>query len=53
MGGVQGALATQAEGALTAAAKASGLVRDEILAGLVRLVTVDEEGRFGRRDLVA
>jgi energy-coupling factor transporter ATP-binding protein EcfA2 len=45
LGGVQGALARQADEALTEATAASGRRREEIIAGLLRLVTVDEQGR--------
>ncbi|MBV9012081.1 MAG: PD40 domain-containing protein [Pseudonocardiales bacterium] len=45
LGGVQGALTRQAEAALAEASAASGRGRAEILAGLLRLVTVDEQGR--------
>ncbi|MGH3866548.1 MAG: TIR domain-containing protein [Pseudonocardiaceae bacterium] len=42
LGGVQGALTRQADAAL---AEASGRGREEVIAGLLRLVTVDEQGR--------
>ncbi len=45
LGGVQGALTRQAATALTEAAKATGRRDEEIIAGLLRLVTVDEQGR--------
>jgi WD40 repeat protein len=45
LGGVQGALARQADEALTEAIAASGRRREEVIAGLLRLVTVDEQGR--------
>lgn len=44
IGGVQGALARQAETALAEAHTATGLSRDEIITILLRLVTVDEHG---------
>jgi hypothetical protein len=49
LGGVQGALARHADAALTEAIRTSGLTDRDILAGLTRLVTVDETGRRGRR----
>jgi WD40 repeat protein/energy-coupling factor transporter ATP-binding protein EcfA2 len=45
LGGVRGALTRQAEAALAEAARASGRREDEIIAALLRLVTVDEQGR--------
>ncbi len=45
LGGVQGALTRQADLALAEAATASGRRREEVIAGLLRLVTVDEQGR--------
>jgi hypothetical protein len=45
LGGVQGALIRQADAALTAATAVSGRRRAEVIAGLLRLVTVDEQGR--------
>ncbi len=45
LGGVQGALTRQADVALAEAIAASGRGRAEVLAGLLRLVTVDEQGR--------
>ncbi|MFE9578041.1 TIR domain-containing protein [Nocardia sp. NPDC006044] len=44
IGGVRGALARQAETALAEARTATGLSRDEIVALLLRSVTVDERG---------
>jgi hypothetical protein len=44
LGGVQGALARHADAALTKAVQVSGLTEREVLAGLTRLVTVDETG---------
>ncbi|MGH3869770.1 MAG: TIR domain-containing protein [Pseudonocardiaceae bacterium] len=44
LGGVQGALTHQAELALADAGTASGRGRAEVIAGLLRLVTVDEQG---------
>jgi WD40 repeat protein len=49
LGGVRGALTRHADAAFTAAVQASGLTEREVLAGLTRLVTVDETGRRGRR----
>jgi WD40 repeat protein/type II secretory pathway predicted ATPase ExeA len=49
LGGVQGGLARHADTAFTEAVQASGLTEREVLAGLTRLVTVDETGRRGRR----
>jgi WD domain, G-beta repeat len=49
LGGVQGGLARHADAALTEAVRVSGLAEGQILAGLTRLVTVDETGRRGRR----
>jgi WD40 repeat protein len=45
LGGVQGALTRQADAALAKATAASGRCREEVIAGLLRLVTVDEQGR--------
>jgi energy-coupling factor transporter ATP-binding protein EcfA2 len=45
LGGVQGALTRQADAALTDATAITGQRREEVIAGLVRLVTVDEQGR--------
>ncbi|MGH3931548.1 MAG: TIR domain-containing protein, partial [Pseudonocardiaceae bacterium] len=44
LGGVQGALTRQADAALTDAVTASGRNREQVIAGLLRLVTVDEQG---------
>jgi type II secretory pathway predicted ATPase ExeA len=49
LGGVQGALARHADAALAEAVRVSGLTEREVLAGLTRLVTVDDTGRRGRR----
>ncbi|MBV9142433.1 MAG: TIR domain-containing protein [Pseudonocardiales bacterium] len=49
LGGVQGALTRQAEQALIEALTASGRSREEVISGLLGLVTVDEEGRRTRR----
>ena len=49
LGGVRGALARHADVALAEAVRASGLTEREVLAGLTRLVTVDETGRRARR----
>jgi hypothetical protein len=45
LGGVKGALVGQAEAALADAIVVSGRHGEEVIAGLVRLVTVDEQGR--------
>ncbi|MGH3782371.1 MAG: hypothetical protein ACRDRO_17565 [Pseudonocardiaceae bacterium] len=45
LGGVQGALAGQADEALAEAMAASGRRREEVIAGLLRMVTVDAQGR--------
>jgi WD40 repeat protein len=44
-GGVQGALTRQADEALAKASADSGRRPEEVIAGLLRLVTVDEQGR--------
>jgi WD40 repeat protein len=44
LGGVQGALQRQAGAALAAACRSSGRLPQEVIAGLLRLVTVDESG---------
>lgn len=44
-GGVQGALTRQADAALADAGAAGGRSREQVIAGLLRLVTVDEQGR--------
>ncbi len=49
LGGVQSALIRQANTALTDAITASGRPGDEVIAGLLWLVTVDEQGRPTRR----
>lgn len=49
LGGVQGTLARQADAALDAAATAGGRNRQQIVRGLLALVTVDEHGRPTRR----
>ena len=49
LGGVQGALSHHADVALAEAVVASGLAREHVLAGLVRLATLDEAGRGVRR----
>lgn len=49
LGGVQGALITQADLALEEAVAAGGRSRDRVIDGLLRLVTVDEQGRPTRR----
>ena len=45
LGGVQGALTRQADDALAEAVAAGGCNRGQVIAGLLRLVTVDEQGR--------
>ncbi|MEX5721783.1 nSTAND1 domain-containing NTPase, partial [Geodermatophilus maliterrae] len=45
LGGVQGALARQADMALADATAAGGRERDQVIRELLRLVTVDEQGR--------
>ena len=45
IGGVQGALTRQADAALAEAVKAGGRTQDQVIADLLRLVTVDEQGR--------
>jgi Novel STAND NTPase 1 len=45
LGGVQGALTRQADAALAEAIAATGRGREQVIAGLLRLVTVDEQGR--------
>ncbi len=49
LGGVQGALARQADAALAAATAASGRSPAEVITGLMLLITVDEQGRPTRR----
>ncbi len=49
LGGVRGALTRHADTALADAVQLSGLPEREVLAGLTRLVTVDETGRRSRR----
>jgi TIR domain/WD domain, G-beta repeat len=49
LGGVQGALTRQADTALAEATTATGRSREEVIAGLLQLVTVDEQGRPLRR----
>jgi WD40 repeat protein/energy-coupling factor transporter ATP-binding protein EcfA2 len=45
LGGVQGALIRQADAALAEATAGDGRSREEVIAGLMRLITVDEQGR--------
>lgn len=45
LAGVQGALTRQADAALAKAIAASGRSHEQVIAGLLRLVTVDEQGR--------
>ncbi|HSZ30722.1 MAG TPA: TIR domain-containing protein, partial [Pseudonocardiaceae bacterium] len=49
LGGVQGALTRHADAALAEAMRASGLTNREVVAGLTRLVTIDDTGRRARR----
>ncbi|MDQ2882329.1 MAG: TIR domain-containing protein, partial [Actinomycetota bacterium] len=49
LGGVQGALVRHADAALAEAIRVSGLTEAQVLAGLTRLVTVDDTGRRARR----
>jgi WD40 repeat protein len=49
LGGVRGALTRHADAALTEAIQASDLTEREVLAGLTRLITVDDTGRRARR----
>jgi hypothetical protein len=49
LGGVRGALTRHADTALAQAVQVGGLAEPEVLAGLTRLVTVDETGRRARR----
>ncbi len=49
LGGVRGALTQHADTALADAVRTSGLTEREVLAGLTRLVTIDETGRRARR----
>jgi WD40 repeat protein len=44
LGGVRGALQRQAEEALTSASQTTGRTKDEVVQGLLELVTVDEKG---------
>jgi hypothetical protein len=45
LGGVHGALVRQADAALADALRVGGRTRAQVIAGLLRLVTVDEQGR--------
>jgi WD40 repeat protein len=45
LGGVRGALIGQADAAVADALAASGRTREQVIAGLLRLVSVDEQGR--------
>ncbi|EIV94529.1 WD40 repeat-containing protein [Frankia sp. QA3] len=49
LGGVRGALARRADAVLDEAMSAAGLPREEILAGMAELATLDEGGRRTRR----
>jgi WD40 repeat protein/energy-coupling factor transporter ATP-binding protein EcfA2 len=52
IGKVQGALTRQADAALDTASAVSGRSHQEVIAGLLRLVAVDEQGRPTRRRVV-
>ena len=52
IGGVQGALQRQANEALKAACDATAMTRDQVIAELLDLVTIDEQGRPSKRRLV-
>ncbi len=52
LGGVQGALTSRADEALAAVVKAGGRSPEEVIAGLLRLVTVDEQGRPTRSRVI-
>lgn len=45
LGGVQGALIREADAALQEAVRVGGRSREQVISGLLRLVTVDEQGR--------
>ena len=49
IGGVRGALASQADAALEEACSNTGVVRDEVISALLDLVTIDENGRPTKR----
>ncbi|MCM3885704.1 TIR domain-containing protein, partial [Frankia sp. R82] len=49
LGGVHGALARHADEALAVAVDQNSHTREEVLAGLLRLVTVDGDGQISRR----
>ncbi|CRZ16822.1 nSTAND1 domain-containing NTPase [Mycolicibacterium neworleansense] len=49
IGGVQGALRRQADAALDEAVAKAGASRDEVIAALLALVTIDEDGRPTKR----
>jgi WD40 repeat protein len=51
LGGLHGVLVGHADGALDAARRRSGVTGERILAGLVRMVSVDAEGRWARRSV--
>ncbi len=51
LGGVRGALTRHADAALAEAVQMSGLTERDVLAGLTRLVTVNEHGRHARRQI--
>jgi hypothetical protein len=52
LGGVHGALTRHADAALAEAVRVSGLTEHQVLAGLTRLVTVDNTGRRARRRIM-
>lgn len=49
IGGVRGALSRHADAALAEAVEVTGITARQVLAGMIRLVTVDENGRQARR----
>jgi hypothetical protein len=51
LGGVRGALTRHADAALAVAVQTSGLTEHDVLAGLTRLVTIDDNGRHARRSI--
>ena len=51
LGGVQGALSRHADAALAAAVARTGLPEREVLAGLIRLATIDDAGRWSQRQV--
>jgi WD40 repeat protein/energy-coupling factor transporter ATP-binding protein EcfA2 len=51
LGGVQGALTGHADAALAKAVETTGLTEREVLAALLRLVAIDDAGRWSRRQV--